>query len=83
MGRIATGQRCTRLVSAARTALTADEAVNAACQRKTLPWSPKADFGAFLDRPFAVALFVLAIAALVLPATVGAVRRVRGLGGED
>jgi putative tricarboxylic transport membrane protein len=41
------------------------------------------DFGAFLERPFAVVVFLLAIAALVLPATVGAVRRVRGLGGED
>lgn len=38
------------------------------------------DFGAFLDRPFAMALFALALAALILPSTVGAVRRVRGLG---
>jgi hypothetical protein len=41
------------------------------------------DFSAFLDRPFAVALLLLALAALIVPATVGAVRRVRGLGGED
>jgi putative tricarboxylic transport membrane protein len=41
------------------------------------------DFGAFLERPFAVVLFLLAIAALVVPATVGAVRRVRGVGGEE
>jgi len=41
------------------------------------------DYGAFLERPFAVALFLLAIAALVIPTTVGAVRRVRGLGGDD
>jgi putative tricarboxylic transport membrane protein len=41
------------------------------------------DFGAFLERPFAVVLFVLALAALVLPTAVGAVRRVRGLGEED
>jgi putative tricarboxylic transport membrane protein len=41
------------------------------------------DFGAFLDRPFAVVLFLLAIAALVVPATVGAVKRVRGLGAEE
>jgi putative tricarboxylic transport membrane protein len=41
------------------------------------------DFGAFLDRPFAIVLFVLAFAALVVPATVGAVQRVRGLGDED
>ena len=40
------------------------------------------DFGAFLERPFAVVLFLLAIAALVVPATVGAVKRVRGLGGR-
>jgi putative tricarboxylic transport membrane protein len=41
------------------------------------------DFGAFGDRPFAVALLLLALAALVLPAVVGALRRVRGLGEED
>ena len=41
------------------------------------------DYGAFLERPFAVVLFLLAIAALVIPGTVGAVRRVRGLGEED
>jgi putative tricarboxylic transport membrane protein len=41
------------------------------------------DFGAFLDRPFAVVVLVLAIAALVVPTVVGAVRRVRGLGEED
>jgi hypothetical protein len=41
------------------------------------------DFGAFLDRPFAVVLFGLAFAALVVPATVGAVQRIRGLGDED
>ena len=41
------------------------------------------DFGAFLERPFAVALFLLALAALIVPTTVGAVRRVRGLGGGD
>ena len=41
------------------------------------------DFGAFLDRPFAVVLLLLAIAALVVPATVGAVKRVRGVGAEE
>ena len=41
------------------------------------------DFGAFLERPFAVVLFVLAILALVLPVAVSSVRRVRGLGEED
>jgi putative tricarboxylic transport membrane protein len=41
------------------------------------------DFGAFLERPFAVVLLLLAVAALIVPATVGAVRRVRGLGGDD
>ena len=41
------------------------------------------DFGAFLERPFAVALFVLAILALVVPVAVSSVRRVRGLGEED
>ena len=41
------------------------------------------DFGAFLDRPFAVVLFLLAIAALVVPTTVGAVKRVRGVGAEE
>jgi TctA family transporter len=41
------------------------------------------DFGAFLDRPFAVVLLLLALAALVVPTLVGAVRRVRGLGEED
>ncbi|HET8950593.1 MAG TPA: hypothetical protein VFN44_08780 [Solirubrobacteraceae bacterium] len=41
------------------------------------------DFTAFLERPFAVVLFVLAIAALVLPVTVGAVKCVRGVGGEE
>jgi putative tricarboxylic transport membrane protein len=41
------------------------------------------DFGVFLERPFALAVLLLALAALVVPATVGAVRRVRGLGDED
>ena len=41
------------------------------------------DFGAFLERPFAVVLFVLALLALVLPVAVSSVRRVRGLGEED
>ena len=41
------------------------------------------DFGAFLERPFAVVLFVLAILALVVPVAVSSVRRVRGLGEED
>jgi putative tricarboxylic transport membrane protein len=41
------------------------------------------DYGAFLERPFAVVLFVLAILALVLPVAVSGVRRVRGLGEED
>jgi putative tricarboxylic transport membrane protein len=41
------------------------------------------DFGAFLERPFAVVVLLLALGALVVPTTVGAVRRVRGLGGED
>ena len=41
------------------------------------------DFGAFLERPFAVALFVLALLALILPVAVSSVRRVRGLGEED
>ncbi len=41
------------------------------------------DFGAFFERPFAVALFVLAILALVLPVALSSVRRVRGLGEED
>ena len=36
------------------------------------------DFGAFLERPFAVVLFVLAIVALVLPVALGSVRRVQG-----
>ena len=40
------------------------------------------DFGAFLERPFAVVLFVLAILALVLPVAASSVRRVRGLGEE-
>jgi putative tricarboxylic transport membrane protein len=50
--------------------------------RRTLLVSDN-DFGAFLDRPFAVAVLLLALAALVIPATVGAVRRVRGLGEDD
>ena len=33
------------------------------------------DFGAFLDRPFAVVLFVLAILALVVPGAVSGVRQ--------
>jgi putative tricarboxylic transport membrane protein len=41
------------------------------------------DFGAFLERPFAVVLFVLAILALVVPVALASVRRVRGLGEED
>jgi putative tricarboxylic transport membrane protein len=41
------------------------------------------DFGAFLDRPFAVALLVLALLALVVPVVVDGVRRLRGLGEED
>jgi putative tricarboxylic transport membrane protein len=41
------------------------------------------DFGAFVERPFADALFVLAILALVVPVAVSSVRRVRGLGEED
>jgi putative tricarboxylic transport membrane protein len=41
------------------------------------------DYGAFLERPFAVGLFVLAILALVLPVALASVRRVRGLGEED
>ena len=41
------------------------------------------DFGAFLERPFAVVLFVLAILALVVPVTLSSVRRIRGLGEED
>jgi putative tricarboxylic transport membrane protein len=41
------------------------------------------DFGAFLERPFAVVLLVLAILALVVPVAVSSVRRVRGLGEED
>jgi putative tricarboxylic transport membrane protein len=41
------------------------------------------DFGAFLERPFADALFVLAILALVVPVLVSSVARVRGLGEED
>jgi len=41
------------------------------------------DLGAFLDRPFAVALLVLALLALVVPVVVGGVRRLRGLGEED
>ena len=36
------------------------------------------DFGAFLERPFAVVLFVLAILALVVPVAASSVRRVRG-----
>jgi putative tricarboxylic transport membrane protein len=50
--------------------------------RRTLLVSDN-DFGAFLDRPFALAVLLLALAALVIPATVGAVRRVRGLGEDD
>ena len=41
------------------------------------------DFGAFLERPFADVLFVLAILALVVPVVVSSVARVRGLGEED
>ena len=41
------------------------------------------DFGAFLERPFAVVLLVLAMLALVVPVAVSSVRRVRGLGEED
>src|SRR3954452_7711718 len=41
------------------------------------------DFGAFVERPFADALLVLAILALVVPVAVSSVRRVRGLGEED
>ena len=41
------------------------------------------DFGAFLERPFAVVLFVLAILALVVPVALSSVGRVRGLGEED
>ena len=41
------------------------------------------DFSAFLERPFAVVLFVLAVLALVVPVAVSSVRRVRGLGEED
>ena len=41
------------------------------------------DFGAFLERPFADVLFVLALLALVVPVAVSSVRRVRGLGEED
>jgi len=50
--------------------------------RRTLLVSDN-DFGAFLERPFAVVLLVLAVLALVLPATISRVNRVRGLGGED
>jgi hypothetical protein len=41
------------------------------------------DFGAFLDRRFALALFVLALMALVVPVAVSSVRRGCGLGEED
>src|SRR4051812_50068200 len=41
------------------------------------------DFGAFLDRRFALALFVLALMALVVPVAVSSVRRGRGPGGGD
>ena len=41
------------------------------------------DFGAFLERPFAVALFILARLARVLPVVLSSIRRVRGLGEED
>jgi putative tricarboxylic transport membrane protein len=41
------------------------------------------DMSAFLERPFAVALFVLALLALVVPVAVASVRSVRGLGEED
>jgi putative tricarboxylic transport membrane protein len=41
------------------------------------------DYGAFLERPFAVALFVLALVALLAPALLGVVRRVRGLPEES
>ncbi len=41
------------------------------------------DFTAFVERPFAAILLALAIAALVVPAVVGGVRQVRGLGEED
>ena len=36
------------------------------------------DFGAFLERPFAVALFVLALLALVVPVAVSSVRGCEG-----
>ena len=49
--------------------------------RRTLPVSG-GDFGAFLERPFAVVL-LLAILALVVSVTVGAVKRVRGVGAEE
>ena len=41
------------------------------------------DFGAFVERPFADALLVLAILALVVPVALSSVRKVRGLGEED
>jgi putative tricarboxylic transport membrane protein len=41
------------------------------------------DFTAFVERPFAAILLVVAIGALVVPTLVGSVRRVRGLGEED
>jgi putative tricarboxylic transport membrane protein len=41
------------------------------------------DFGAFVERPFAAVLLVLAIGAIVAPVAIGAVRQVRGLGEED
>jgi putative tricarboxylic transport membrane protein len=41
------------------------------------------DFGAFVERPFADALLVLAILALVVPVALSSVRRIRGLGEED
>jgi len=50
--------------------------------RRTLP-VPDGDFGAFVERPFADALLVLAILALVVPVALSSVRRIRGLGEED
>ena len=41
------------------------------------------DFGAFVERPFADALLVLAILALVVPVALSSVRKIRGLGEED
>ena len=41
------------------------------------------DFGVFFGRPFADALLVLAILALVVPVALSSVRKIRGLGEED